>query len=36
MMSASQAHFYGYIDREVKRYLMTLVVDPTRFHANTR
>ncbi|OAA80555.1 cytochrome P450 [Akanthomyces lecanii RCEF 1005] len=36
MASASQANFYGYVDREVKRYLMTLLVDPARFHDNAR
>lgn len=36
MMTASQAQFYGYVDREVKRYLMTLLVDPSRFHDNAR
>lgn len=36
MASASQAQFYGHVDREVRRYLVTLLVDPARFHANAR
>ncbi|KAJ6788397.1 hypothetical protein PWT90_07792 [Aphanocladium album] len=36
MAAASQAKFYGYVDREVKRYLMTLLVEPARFHDNAR
>lgn len=36
MMAASQANFHGHVDREVKRYLMTLLVDPARFHDNAR
>lgn len=36
MASASQANFYGLVDREVKRYLMTLLVDPAHFHTNVR
>lgn len=36
MASASQANFYGCVDREVKRYLVTLLVDPAHFHDNAR
>ncbi|XWW92869.1 hypothetical protein V2A60_000796 [Cordyceps javanica] len=36
MASASQANFHGHVEREVKRYLVTLLVDPARFHDNAR
>jgi hypothetical protein len=29
-------HFYGVIEVEVKRYLAVLMLDPAKFHANTR
>lgn len=36
MAAAHQNHFHGYIEREVKRWLTTLLVDPEKFHPNTR
>jgi cytochrome P450 len=36
MAAAYQNHFYGHIEREVKRYLATLLLDPAKFHPNTR
>lgn len=36
MAASSQKHFNGHIDRELRRYLMTLLVDPAKFHSNTR
>ncbi|KAJ2900066.1 cytochrome P450 [Zalerion maritima] len=36
-MSAShKEHFHGHIEREVSRYLATLLLDPDKFHQNTR
>ncbi|CAJ2501268.1 Uu.00g041210.m01.CDS01 [Anthostomella pinea] len=29
-------HFYGVIENEVKRYLVVLMLEPEKFHANTR
>ncbi|TDZ19330.1 Cytochrome P450 monooxygenase COX1 [Colletotrichum orbiculare MAFF 240422] len=36
MASAYQHHFYGHIESEVKRWLVTLLLDPEKFHGNTR
>ncbi|KAK1966912.1 cytochrome P450 [Colletotrichum sublineola] len=36
MAAAHQHHFYGNIDNEVKRWLVTLLLDPEKFHSNTR
>jgi cytochrome P450 len=36
MAAAHQNHFYGHIESEVKRYLVTLLLDPEKFHPNTR
>ncbi|OLN86936.1 Fumitremorgin C synthase 1 [Colletotrichum chlorophyti] len=36
MASAHQQHFYGHIENEVKRWLVTLLLDPEKFHGNTR
>ncbi|KAF9877043.1 cytochrome p450 [Colletotrichum karsti] len=36
MASAHQHHFYGHIENEVKRWLVTLLLDPEKFHGNTR
>lgn len=36
MAAASQENFYGHIEREVKRFLMTLIVDPEKYHSNVR
>jgi hypothetical protein len=36
MAAAHQNHFYGHIETEVKRFLATLVIDPEKFHGNTR
>ncbi|SPO06029.1 related to cytochrome p450 [Cephalotrichum gorgonifer] len=36
MASAHSEHFYGHIEEEVKRYLVTLLVDPDKFHTSTR
>ena len=36
MAAAHQQHFYGHIEREVKRYLGSLLIDPASFHSNTR
>ncbi|KAK1599281.1 cytochrome P450 [Colletotrichum navitas] len=36
MAAAHQHHFYGHIDNEVKRWLVTLLLDPEKFHSNTR
>ncbi|KAK5993541.1 Cytochrome P450 monooxygenase COX1-like protein [Cladobotryum mycophilum] len=36
MAAAHQHHFYGHIEREIKRFLMTLLIDPDKFHSNTR
>lgn len=36
MMNAHSNHFYGHIENEVKRYLVTLLLEPARFHTNTR
>ena len=36
MAAAHKEHFHGRIEREVKRYLVTLLLDPARFHTNTR
>ena len=36
MQASHQAHFYGHIEREVTRWLTTLLLDPDKFHENTR
>ena len=36
MAASHQSHFNGHIENEVKRWLVTLLVDPGQFHANTR
>ncbi|KAI8304093.1 hypothetical protein K4K59_012912 [Colletotrichum sp. SAR11_240] len=36
MAAAHQQHFYGHIENEVKRWLVTLLLDPEKFHGNTR
>ncbi|GJC90720.1 cytochrome P450 monooxygenase psoD [Colletotrichum liriopes] len=36
MAAAYQHHFYGHIENEVKRWLVTLLLDPEKFHSNTR
>lgn len=36
MAAAYQDHFFGYIEQEITRYLATLLLDPAKFHANTR
>jgi cytochrome P450 len=36
MAAAHQQHFYGHIEKEVKRWLVTLLLDPEKFHPNTR
>ncbi|KAH7318295.1 cytochrome P450 [Stachybotrys elegans] len=36
MAAFHQHHFYGHIEQEVKRYLVSLLVDPVRFHNSTR
>lgn len=36
MVVAHQEHFFGHVEREVKRYLATLVMDPEKFHPYTR
>lgn len=36
MVAAHQEHFYGHIDKEIKRYLTTLLINPTEFHSSTR
>lgn len=36
MVNAYSHHFYGHIENEVKRYLVTLLLEPARFHNNTR
>jgi cytochrome P450 len=36
MAAAHTVHFYGYIEKEVKRWLVTLLLDPDKFHPNTR
>ncbi|OHF01770.1 cytochrome P450 [Colletotrichum orchidophilum] len=36
MAAAHQHHFYGHIENEVKRWLVTLILDPEKFHGNTR
>lgn len=36
MASAHNQHFFGHIEKEVKRYLVTLLLDPEKFHSNTR
>lgn len=36
MAAAHKEHFYGHIEQEVKRYLVTLLLDPAKFHSNTR
>ncbi|KAI0125637.1 cytochrome P450 [Xylariales sp. AK1849] len=36
MAEFHQAHFYGVIENEVRRYLAVLLLDPAKFHANTR
>ncbi|KAF6837196.1 cytochrome P450 [Colletotrichum plurivorum] len=36
MAAAHQQHFYGHIESEVKRWLVTLILDPEKFHGNTR
>ncbi|KAL0943476.1 Fumitremorgin C synthase 1 [Colletotrichum truncatum] len=36
MVAAHQQHFYGHIEAEVKRWLVTLLIDPEKFHSNTR
>ncbi|KAK0383641.1 hypothetical protein NLU13_9552 [Sarocladium strictum] len=36
-LSASyQQHFHGHLEDEIRRWLMTLLVDPAEFHSNTR
>ncbi|KAK2608380.1 hypothetical protein QQS21_003066 [Conoideocrella luteorostrata] len=36
MAAAYQENFYGRIEKELKRFMMTLILDPAKFHANTR
>jgi cytochrome P450 len=36
LMASYQHHFHGHIENEVKRWLMTLLIDPSNFHTNTR
>lgn len=36
MAASHQSHFNGHIENEVKRWLATLLVDPDKFHSNTR
>ncbi|KAL5606591.1 hypothetical protein BROUX41_002989 [Berkeleyomyces rouxiae] len=36
MVQAHQVHFFGHVEREVKRYLATLLMDPEKFHPYTR
>lgn len=36
MAAAHQQHFYGHIENEVNRWLVTLLLDPEKFHGNTR
>ena len=36
MAAAHQENYYGHVEQEVQRYLTTLLVDPSRFHDNTR
>ncbi|KZL87592.1 cytochrome p450 [Colletotrichum incanum] len=36
MAAAHQHHFYGHIENEVKRWLVALLLDPDKFHSNTR
>ncbi len=36
MAAAHQQHFFGHIENEVKRWLVTLLLDPEKFHPNTR
>ncbi|KAL1893436.1 hypothetical protein Cpir12675_004089 [Ceratocystis pirilliformis] len=36
MALAHQQHFFGHVERETKRYLATLLMDPEKFHAYTR
>ncbi|KEZ39888.1 Cytochrome P450 [Scedosporium apiospermum] len=36
MINAHSNHFYGHIEKEVKRFLTTLVLDPEKFHTNVR
>ncbi|ORY65762.1 cytochrome P450 [Pseudomassariella vexata] len=36
MAESHRQHFYGIIETEVRRYLTVLMLDPAKFHANTR
>ena len=36
MQAAHKNHFYGHIEKEVSRWLTTLLLDPEKFHENTR
>lgn len=36
MADFHRAHFHGVIEEEVKRYLAVLMLDPAKFHSNTR
>lgn len=36
MVAAHQEHFYGHVDKEIKRYLAGLLIAPAGFHASTR
>lgn len=36
MAAGHKEHFHGHIEQEVKRYLVTLLLDPAKFHTNTR
>lgn len=36
MQAAHQNHFYGHVEKEVSRWLTTLLLDPDKFHENTR
>ncbi|KAI2640356.1 cytochrome P450 [Hypomontagnella submonticulosa] len=36
MVEAHRHHFFGVIENEVKRYLAVLLLDPEKFHINTR
>jgi hypothetical protein len=36
MAESHRNHFYGVIETEVRRYLAVLLLDPAKFHANTR
>ncbi|KAI1384977.1 cytochrome P450 [Hypoxylon trugodes] len=36
MVEFHRSHFFGIIENEVKRYLAVLLLDPAKFHGNTR